>query len=170
MRYIILLFLFLILSCDNKLINLKQRPEMPEIKNPQQPDYDRYKKIEEEIVETFSIGREPLTFKVAKNPFSSSIDEYLASLNERKGDNPLAVPLDQIKLVGVLDASVGKIGVVNVSNQIFFVKIGDKMGNADGEIIEITQNAILVRETRKDIFGEYHTSVKELRLKKEEES
>jgi Tfp pilus assembly protein PilP len=156
--------LFLLIGCEGNVIEIRERPSMPEIKEPTKPNYERYSAIEKKIEEAFAAGSAPLTYVANKNPFSSAIEEYLASLKQSNQDNPLLIPLEKIKLVGILDSEVGKVGVVEALNQIFFVRLGDKIGNADGVIIDITANAILVRETNKDIFGEYHTTIKELRL------
>ncbi len=143
---------------------------MPEVTEPAKADYARYEAVEKAIEETFAKGSSLLSYVANKNPFSSAIEEYLASLKRSDQDNPLLIPLEKIKLVGILDSEVGKVGVVEALGQIFFVRIGDKIGNADGVIIDITASALLVRETNRDIFGEYHTSIKELRLSREEQS
>ena len=171
MRYIYLcVVILLITACEGRLIEIRERPSMPEVKEPAKPNYKRYEVVEKEIEETFAKGSSPLTYVANKNPFSSAIEEYLASLKRGDQDNPLLIPLEKIKLVGILDSEVGKVGVVEALGQVFFVRIGDKIGNADGVIIDITANAILVRETSRDIFGQYHTSIKELRVSRGEES
>ena len=170
MRYVNLIFILLLIGCDSKLIDIKERPSMPEVTEPAKADYARYEAVEKAIEETFAKGSSLLSYVANKNPFSSAIEEYLASLKRSDQDNPLLIPLEKIKLVGILDSEVGKVGVVEALGQIFFVRIGDKIGNADGVIIDITASALLVRETNRDIFGEYHTSIKELRLSREEQS
>jgi type IV pilus assembly protein PilP len=143
---------------------------MPKIVKPAKPNYKKYEAFERKIDKAFSQGKAPLTYVAIKNPFSSAIEEYLASLKRSDQDNPLLIPLEKIKLMGVLDSEVGKVGVVEALGQIFFVHLGDKIGNADGVIIDITPSSIVVRETNRDIYGEYHTSIKELRLSREEPS
>lgn len=171
MKYIYLIaIILLIIGCEGRIINIRERPSMPEVKKPARPNYAKYEEIGKRIDETFAKGSAPLTYVANKNPFSSAIEEYLASLKKSDQDNPLFIPLERIKLVGILDSEVGKVGVVEAMGQIFFVHIGDKIGNAEGVIIDITANAVLVRETSRDIFGEYHTSIKELRLSREEKS
>lgn len=164
------LVLFFIIGCDARLIEIRERPSMPKIVEPAKPDYEKYEAVEKEIDEAFSQGKPPLTYVAIKNPFSSAIEEYLASLRKSDQDSPLLIPLEKIKLMGILDSEVGKVGVVEALGQIFFVHLGDKIGNADGVIIDITPSSIVVRETNRDIFGEYHTSIKELRLSREESS
>lgn len=170
-KYInVFLMLFFIIGCDVRLIEIRERPSMPKVVEPAKPNYGRYEAVEKELDEVFAQGKSSLTYVANKNPFYSAIDEYLASLRRTDQDNPLLIPLEQIKLMGILDSEVGKVGVVEALGQIFFVRLGDKIGNADGVIIDITANAIVVRETNRDIFGEYHTSIKELRLSREEPS
>jgi Tfp pilus assembly protein PilP len=169
MKRISLLFLILlIVGCQINFLDIKQRPTFPDIKKPVQPDYEKFASIEKHIEEIFSKGSQPLEYKAAKNPFVSAIDIYLQSQKIKDFDNPLAIPLDRIKLVGVMDSSVGRIGVVDALDQIFFVRVGDKIGDAGGVIIEITSTAVVVRETRRDIFGEYHTSIRELYITRED--
>jgi Tfp pilus assembly protein PilP len=165
-----IVFLVVLSGCEGKLIDIKERPTMPEVKEPAKPNYAKYEALEKEIEQAFDEGKVPLNYVAQKNPFSSAIEEYLASLRKSDVDNPLLIPLEQIKLVGIMNSETGKVGVVEALNQVFFVRVGDKIGNADGVIIDITKTAILVRETRKDIFGEFHTTVKELKLIREEKS
>lgn len=128
-------------------------------------------KQEAELKSLFEKKYIPLEYEHIKDPFKSVIDVYRDNLQSNTGSNPLqSAALDQIKLVGVMEAEFGNIGVVEVVGKTFYIKVGDKMGMNSGIVVEISEEIIKLRQMETDIFGNTRSELVELMMEKKEGS
>ncbi|MEW6145369.1 MAG: pilus assembly protein PilP [Thermodesulfobacteriota bacterium] len=73
-------------------------------------------------------------------------------------------PLNQFRIVGIVwIGGKPQAMVVDPEANTYFLGVGDKIGSSDGEIVEVRQNGILVKETMKieNVYGEVKVEVKE---------
>jgi Tfp pilus assembly protein PilP len=73
-------------------------------------------------------------------------------------------PLNQFRIVGIVwIGGKPQAMVVDPEANTYFLGVGDKIGSSDGEIMEVRQNGILVKETMKieNVYGEVKVQVKE---------
>jgi Tfp pilus assembly protein PilP len=73
-------------------------------------------------------------------------------------------PLNQFRIVGIVwIGGKPQAMVVDPEANTYFLGVGDKIGSSDGEIMEVRQNGILVKETMKieNVYGEVKVEVKE---------
>ena len=72
-------------------------------------------------------------------------------------------PLDQFRISGIVWMS-GKpqAMVVDPEGNTYFLGDGDRIGNKDGEIVEVRENGLLVEETirSEDVYGEVKVEIK----------
>lgn len=128
-------------------------------------------KQEEELKSLFEKKYIPLEYEHRKNPFRSVIEVYKENLKSDLSENPLQnAAIDQIKLVGIMEADIGNIGVVEIFGKTFYVKVGDKIGMNNGLIVEITEEVIKLRQKETDIFGNSRSELVELMMDKKEGS
>jgi type IV pilus assembly protein PilP len=128
-------------------------------------------KQERELKALFEKKYIPLQYENKKNPFKSVIDIYKENLQSDMDSNPLqAASLDQIRLIGIMKAEFGNIGVVEVVGKTFYVKVGDKMGMNNGIIVEITEDMIRLRQMEKDIFGNIRSEIVDIIMERKEDS
>jgi type IV pilus assembly protein PilP len=128
-------------------------------------------KQDEELKKLFEKKYVPLQYEHKKNPFKSVIDVYKETLKSDNSQNPLeSASLDQVKLVGVMKSEFGYIGVAEVLDQTYYIKVGDKIGRNKGVVIEITNELVKIRQTEKDIFGNIRSQIVELMLENKEGS
>lgn len=153
------------------LFGCNEEPPKQEIKpvvkkdNPVKVDVQELLKQEDELKELFRQKGEPLKYKPKKDPFRSVVEVYKENLANQFNENPLrSASLDQIKLVGVLNSKVGNVGVVEISGQTFYVKVGDKIGLNDGVIIDISDKNLRIRQMEKDIFGHVRAVIKDVAI------
>ncbi|MBZ4672565.1 MAG: hypothetical protein JG762_795 [Deferribacteraceae bacterium] len=173
-RIILLLLIVFVFGCDQLIpkIDFDKRGAKSKIK-PIEVDSTAIVAQGDELKKLFESQYRPLDYKNKKNPFVSVIDVYKENLssNASGGDNPLeSVELDQIKLTGSLSGEVGNVAVVQVGQQVFYVKEGDKIGKNSGVIINITTDTMKVRQVESDIFGNIRTVIKEIKLVNKEEN
>jgi type IV pilus assembly protein PilP len=164
----ILIMAFLI-SCgqEEKVVHHKKKVKPKPIKI----NTAALEKQEKELKALFEKKYIPLQYEHKKNPFKSVIDIYKENLQSDMNNNPLeAAALDQIKLVGIMEAEFGNVGVVEVVGKTFYVKVGDKMGMNDGVIVEINNDMIKIRQMETDIFGNVRSELVELMLERKEDS
>lgn len=170
----LLLLIFFIFGCDQLIpkIDFEKRGAKGKIK-PIEVDSAAIVSQGEELKKLFEREYKPLNYKNKKNPFVSVIDVYKESLlsSVSGGDNSLeSVELDQIKLTGTLSGEVGNVAVVQVGQQVFYVREGDKIGKNSGVIINIATDVMKVRQVESDIFGNIRTVIKEIKLVNKEEN
>jgi len=169
-KIIFIFFVIFIVACDDefKYIKIKEQPSFPEIVKPLKADTESFDKLNSKTKETFNVSMIPLEYVSRRNPFISAVEVYLTGLGKVNPGNPLSIPINDIVLKGVIKSFSGSIGVVEALGEIIHVRMGDKIGNANGVIMEILDNSLKVREIRKDIYGEYHSTIKELKMREEE--
>ena len=123
---------------------------------------------------------EPRAFDLvdAVSPFSA--DKLVAALGDGGGDvavnallapelnrrkEPLELmPLDVMKMVGLLDKDGDKVGLLQVDKLLYRVKVGNYLGQNFGLIKDITNEAIVLREIVQDASGEWVERQAELQL------
>ncbi len=177
MRFFVYLFLciFIVLSisCGGSTEN-KQRVKRKKVKPHPEPvkiDTAALEKQDKELKKLFERKYIPLNYEHKKNPFKSVIEVYKENLQNEITENPLqSASLDQVKLVGVMKSEFGYIGVAEVLDQTYYIKVGDKIGRNDGVVIEITNELVKIRQTEKDIFGNVRSQIVELMLENKEGS
>ena len=169
--YLLMCFILMILmscgSTEKKKIVKKRKvkPHQEAIKI----DTAALEKQDEELRKLFEKKYVPLQYENKRNPFKSVIDVYKENLKAEMNENPLqAASLDQVKLVGVMKSEFGYIGVAEVLDQTYYIKVGDKIGRNNGLVIEITNESVKIRQTEKDIFGNIRSQIVELMLENKE--
>lgn len=167
-KVVLLLLILFIFGCDQLIpkIDFEKRGKKGKIK-PIELDSSAIVAQSEELKKLFESQYKPLNYENKKNPFVSVIDIYKENLltSASGGDNSLeSVELDQIKLTATLNSEVGNVAVVQVGEQVFYVREGDKIGKNGGVIINITSDAMKVRQIETDIFGNVRTVIKEINL------
>lgn len=73
-------------------------------------------------------------------------------------------PLNQFRIVGIVwIGGKPQAMVVDPEANTYFLGVGDKIGNSDGEILEVRENGILVQEKTKveNVYGEVKIEVKQ---------
>jgi type IV pilus assembly protein PilP len=159
--------MFLLFGCFeiNREEIMKGRAEVKEAK-PLEVSFAQLERQKSDLLALFNNNYVPLSYDYVKNPFFSIVEEYtLAQQQEKETTNPLyTVPLDEIKLAGILSGVVGNIAVVEVAGDTYYLKTGDSMGETRSTILFIGDEYIKVRDTSEDIFGNKHTEVKELKI------
>lgn len=73
-------------------------------------------------------------------------------------------PLNQFRIVGIVwIGGKPQAMIVDPEGNTYFLGVGDKIGNSDGEILEVRQSGILVQETMRieNVYGEIKTEVKQ---------
>jgi Tfp pilus assembly protein PilP len=171
---IVFLVVLLIIGCDYIIpdVDFKKRQSGKKIK-PVEVNTDAIVAQGEQLKTLFETQYKPLEYNNKKNPFVSVIDVYKENLagGASVGDNPLEnVELEQIRLTGSLSGEVGNVGVVQVGDQVFYVKEGDKIGKNSGVIIGITPNEMKIRQVETDIFGNIRTVIKEIKIVNKEDN
>lgn len=75
--------------------------------------------------------------------------------------------LGQLRLIGVIIGKGNPRGmVIAPDGKSFILSIGTKVGKNDGSVVDITTDAILIKEKYYDFTGEIKTSIKEIILPK----
>lgn len=88
----------------------------------------------------------------AGKPGSSAL--LAPELNRRK--EPLeALPLDTMKMVGLLDKGGQKVALVRADNLLYQVRVGNYLGQNYGRVMRIEETAITLREIVQDAAGEW---------------
>jgi type IV pilus assembly protein PilP len=101
-----------------------------------------------------------------RDPFRSFVLERLKEIaSEEKG--PLEqFDLAQLNVLGVVwDTNQPRALVADPSGQGYIVREGDPIGKNDGEVVRISDNMILVRETYVDYVGEKTTKEIEMHVR-----
>jgi type IV pilus assembly protein PilP len=84
-------------------------------------------------------------------------------LNRRK--EPLeGYPIDALTVVGSLFQGGQRVALVNVSGQIYQVRVGDYVGLNYGKVTRITETEIALREIVQDAVGEWVERTSNLQL------
>ncbi|KAA0258426.1 hypothetical protein FHQ18_04505 [Deferribacter autotrophicus] len=167
---LIFLVIFIFSGCDNSDIEFKPQKKPVKIKQEKfEIDKETLEKQEEKLRQVFAKDYKPLKYEAGRDPFLSVVDLYKDSQDLEGQGNPLfRVSLDQIKLVGILKSSFGNVGVIDISGNNYYVKVGDEIGVNRGKIISVSEDMIVVRQTEKDIFGNIRTDIKEIYLTQKE--
>jgi len=100
----------------------------------------------------------PEVSAATRDPFRSFIEVKPKAGPEEKSNQALTplqrYSLDQLKLVGVVDATNGRKGLIeDDAGKGYTIGIGDLVGNQGGQIISIEADRILVEETYQDALG-----------------
>ena len=162
--------IILSISCGSteKKRNVKKRKVKPHPKAIK-IDTAALEKQDKELKKLFEKKYVPLQYENKRNPFKSVIDVYKENLKAEMNENPLqAASLDQVKLIGIMKSEFGYIGVAEVLDQTYYIKVGDKIGRNNGLVIEITNESVKIRQTEKDIFGNKRSQIVELMLENKE--
>ncbi|ADR19369.1 pilus assembly protein PilP [Calditerrivibrio nitroreducens] len=163
-RIFLLLTALTLIACggEDKAVSDIKKPVVRK-EAPAKVDLQKLIEQEEELKSLFRQKVEPLKYKPNKDPFRSVVEVYKENLANQFNENPLKnATLDQVKLVGVLSSKLGNVGVVEISGQTFYVKIGDKIGLNDGIIVDIGDKYMRIRQMEKDIFGNVRSVIKEV--------
>lgn len=163
-RVALLIVLAFFLGCSEEPPKQEIKPVVKK-EQPTKVDVQELLRQEEELKELFGQKGEPLKYKPKKDPFRSVVEVYKENLANQFNENPLrSATLDQIKLVGVLTSKIGNVGVVEISGQTFYVKVGDKIGLNDGIIVDISDKNLRIRQMEKDIFGHVRAVIKDVTI------
>ena len=87
---------------------------------------------------------------------------------DRRKEPLEAFPLESLKLVGMLQKDKMRHAIVRAGNGVYQVKIGNYMGQNFGIIINVTDNAVQVRELVQDSTGDWVERTSTLQLQEEE--
>lgn len=89
---------------------------------------------------------------------------------KRRRNNPLEqIPLESFKMVGYLEILGIPIGVVQAEKFVKQIKVGDFIGFDYGEVVNINEHEIDIRETFQDSDGEWVQRSNTLMLQGQEE-
>lgn len=164
MRVIVAILIAGLISCGSE----PKKEEVRQVQKKVEPvkfDNTELVKQEEELKLLFKQKIEPLNYRPKKDPFRSVVETYKESLANQFSENPLRnATLDQITLVGVLNSKIGNVGVVEISGQTFYVKVGDKVGINDGVVVDVTSTTLRIRQMEKDVFGNMRVTVKDIAI------
>ena len=75
-----------------------------------------------------------------------------------------AFPLENLKMVGVLQQKGGSFGLINADKNLYRVKVGEYMGQNHGLITKINESEITVREVVSDATGELIERISTMQL------
>lgn len=75
-----------------------------------------------------------------------------------------AFPLENLKMVGVLQQKGGSFGLINADKNLYRVKVGEYMGQNHGLITKINESEITVREVVSDATGELVERISTMQL------
>ena len=110
--------------------------------------------VQDGVIEPFNQGKLTQALKRDSNQVASNAALIAPEMNRRK-DSLEAFPLDAIAMVGSLNKSGAPTALVKVDNLIYQVKVGNYLGQNYGKIIQITENAIQLREIVQDATGDW---------------
>ncbi len=88
-------------------------------------------------------------------------------LNRRK-ENLELMPLDTMRMVGVIDGKSQKIALVRIDKLLYQVAVGAYLGQNFGKVLEITESNMKLREIVQDASGEWVERVTLLELQEGE--
>ncbi len=102
-----------------------------------------------------------------KDPFRSFVLDRLKEQDDLAADSPLAqFDLGQLSVTGMVwQADRKRALVLDPSGQAFIVKVGDRIGKNDGEITEIGDASLVVKESYVDFHGDKTTKEIEMRIR-----
>lgn len=105
-----------------------------------------------------------------RDPFESLLDLKKPVLTVEEPLTPLQkYDVGQMRLIGII---IGKgeprAMVIAPDGKSYILKKGIKVGKNDGTVVEITQDAVLVKERYIDFSGEIRTGIQEIMLPKRE--
>jgi len=128
-----------------------------------------FKKLEAQKVridDLFNIKYKRFVYTAGKSPFHSIIQDYKDEQEKAKlSSNPLLnVPIDEIRLTGVLSGKVGNIAVVTVTGSTYYLKVGDEIGVNRSKVLLVGSDFVRIREVSEDIFGNTRTNLREMKL------
>ena len=109
-----------------------------------------------------------------ENPFKKEVpqkpveEETDSNKPERIRQTPLeSIDLSQLKLVGVIKFPTGYKAIVEEqSGKGYMVKVGTYIGTNYGQVTEIQDDRIIIKEKVKDILGKYKDQTSQLKLQK----
>lgn len=106
------------------------------------------------VIDPFNQFKLTQTLKRDSNQVASNAALIAPEMNRRK--EPLeAFPLDAIAMVGSLNKAGAPTALIRVDNLIYQVKVGNYLGQNYGRIVQITENAIQLREIAQDATGDW---------------
>jgi type IV pilus assembly protein PilP len=102
-----------------------------------------------------------------KDPFRSFVLDRLKEQDENSAASPLAqFDLGQLSVTGMVWQSDRRRALVlDPSGQAYIVKVGDRIGKNEGEILEIGDASLVVRESYVDFHGDKTTKEIEMRIR-----
>ena len=117
----------------------------------------------------------PLTTREEKPPYDSTgmrdpFKPFIKLVDTPSGPSVVLrppiqrFPLNQFRIVGIVwIGGKPQAMIVDPEANTYFLGVGDKIGNSDGEILEVRQNGILVQERTKleNVYGEVKIEVKQ---------
>lgn len=121
-------------------------------------------------------GRAPLTAQEEKPPYDSTgmrdpFKPFIKLVDTPAGTAATVLrppiqryPLNQFRIVGIVwIGGKPQAMVVDPEANTYFLGVGDKIGNSEGEILEVRENGILVQEKTKieNVYGEVKIEVKQ---------
>ena len=144
---------------------LRDRAKVKEPK-PIQVNFEKLNEQEIRLKELFTIRYKPLKYTMDRSPFNSLIDEANKSMElAEETSNPLLnIPVSSIKITGVLTGKVGNIAVITAGGNIYYVKVGDVIGQSRATVLYIGQDYIRLRVISRDIFGNKKAEIREIRV------
>lgn len=105
-----------------------------------------------------------------RDPFESLLDLKKPVLSVEMPLTPLQnYEIGQLRLIGmIIGKGEPRAMVIAPDGKSYILKKGVKVGKNDGTVIDITQDAVLVKERYLDFSGEVRTGIQEIMLPKRE--
>jgi type IV pilus assembly protein PilP len=102
-----------------------------------------------------------------KDPFRSFVLDRLKEQDDATAASPLAqFDLAQLSVTGMVWQSDRRRALVlDPAGQAYIVKVGDRIGKNDGEILEIGDASLVVKESYVDFHGDKTTKEIEMRIR-----
>ncbi len=79
-------------------------------------------------------------------------------------------PLDTMAMVGVLQKGGVNHALVQIDRSVYQVRTGQRLGQNDGLVTQVSENAIDIRETVQDAAGEWVQRMSKLELQESKET
>jgi type IV pilus assembly protein PilP len=138
------------------------KPNVKPLEPPKQFVPEGYKNAS--ALEPFSNQKLTQALKSDAPSTSAASQELIASELTRRKEPLEAYPLDSMALVGTLMRAGKPVALIKVDNLLYQVKVGDHLGQNFGEVIQITELEVTLREKAQDAVGEWVKRVATLQL------
>jgi type IV pilus assembly protein PilP len=113
------------------------------------------------LVDPFSVRK---MVNVAKSEKQSGGSQLISKELERRKEPLEQYPRESITFTGSLLKNGQPAGLISVGKQLFYVKLGDYMGQNFGRVIKITDSELVLREIIQNASGDWEERVTTLRL------